>query len=151
MPADQQLGINTWRPILPRTRCVGVTYEIAVDLEPRKAARAEPANEGDLNPDHFFETGVKYPALEGVGRTSLMSVEGAGTNALNEVRQSFADGGDILTTITWRPDSTMTVTADGQPIVTRLYTPPPSGRVHLFIMGTPSKAMSAHGRCASGR
>ena len=88
-----------------------------------------------VNPENFFETGTKYPALEGADRASLMAVNGAGTTTFRAVPESFADGRDVLMTITWRPDSTMTVTADGQRIAARRYAPPPSRRMHLFIMG----------------
>lgn len=54
---------------------------------------------------------------------------------LSDVPQTFADGRDVLMTISWRADSSMTVTAEDQPIATRRHAPPPNGRVHLFVMG----------------
>ncbi len=88
-----------------------------------------------VNPNTFFSTGLKYPALEGRDRSSAFSISARGAGRIVPVSASLGDGHDVLLTVTLRRDSTAVYAANGVRIASLRYVPPPSGRYHLLIMG----------------
>lgn len=87
------------------------------------------------NSEIFYSSGIKFPATEGAKRATLIAVSSAGSTAIHTVAADFGSGREILLTLSVGPRSTMSVTADGRLISSRRFVPPPSGRMHVFIMG----------------